>query len=1230
MDSRSFDDILAELRGNAQRHIPSWDPENESDPGIMLQHTFGRLMEIVIERLNRVPEKQKLAFLDAMNISPLPPVPARAPIVFALRKDASFLSLPPGTAINAKVAGGGPQVVFETIEELVVLPMAITCAYALEPNRNRYGEYTDRLGGKGFTPFVGEHNIPDAYYCIEDIVLPLKQSRFVYLTLNLAQPATGARIKSIFNDAIWSYSNGVDGITFSPRFVECSAGVLTYVDENTPASDLSDSKSYNSFRCLLGPSVAVLPSDQLGGGREPLAGHYIKCAFNNSFKIKDMADNLIISSANVYAASYERIPDHIYSQSARLNPDSAFLPFGSQTKEGGSFFIHVGELLDIQSAEIIIQMILGANYGLWNGLRWYYSTQEGWKEIENAGKNTVISVVGATAHLSLKVSCQPDIAPRKINGINGRWLRAVLAPNVAVDKNNESLSITANSISLSMWCHMPCRSYRQQGHIYTPLGQPLPTVTTHPELEKTAFYLGFNHFCMQQPVSLYADAEAMADDPVILKDVKPVWEYLSSDGWNAIYVTDDTAGLSRSGMVRFLAPTDAIFTELFDNTARYWVRVTQQNSRRRLNGIYLNAVVAEHAITVKRDVLGISNGYANQRFTLRDAPVLIGQHIWVHESEAPTAAELPETSVEIRQNPVTLEQENWVLWREQNSFGASQPSSRHYTLDRTNGEIVFGNGIRGMVPEKGATIVANYRFGGGTRGNLPERAIAKLSAVIPEIECVYNPIPSTGGAQSEDMHSLLNRGPMVLRHRMRGVTVQDIEWLVKEIAGAAVDRVKCLPGDMQCPFTLILLPATESDRPLPDGALSTRIRDYLNERIPTALSNTSFGIVGPRYISVDVSAVLVPSNPFESSLVRERAAEHIKTFLHPRFGGPDGTGWEFGRHVYLSEICAVLESVSGVEHTLASTVSICPAAVQRELTLGVKDARLEEVYPTGSLLSIYGGYGEVVEQWLLAEAITGDVLPRTIRATGVREGDTLNITCALCYNSDKKEFLNTPIIDFPAGSEVIFNNGFRTTLCSDLPMNTQLASAMLGSKSQSFYDKTIVTLVHPDTLEVTGVQDAADGDYVVMAHCMTKDMQLSSGIVLECTQRKVKVEVTNVSSEKRSQVGKLMQDKVRTDAVNSLSERSASDVQSTSDKAKTGRIDNLEDKLTVPYIQDGNTIIMCLKQFRIPSKVVLTRQDGMVDAIEIPIAAAQAITDIAYLSEFELCTPGTIDIQIAQ
>ncbi|MEW5818489.1 MAG: hypothetical protein AB1798_24250, partial [Spirochaetota bacterium] len=52
----------------------------------------------------------------------------------------------------------------------------------------------------------------------------------------------------------------------------------------------------------------------------------------------------------------------------------------------------------------------------------------------------------------------------------------------------------------------------------------------------------------------------------------------------------------------------------------------------------------------------------------------------------------------------------------------------------------------------------------------------------------------------------------------------------------------------------------------------------------------------------------------EADFVRRLVNERLQTYFHPLKGGPDGKGWEFGRDVYISEICKVIEDTEGVNH----------------------------------------------------------------------------------------------------------------------------------------------------------------------------------------------------------------------------------------------------------------------------------------------------------------------------
>ncbi|MCL1905376.1 MAG: putative baseplate assembly protein [Clostridiales bacterium] len=1225
MDDRGFEDIITGLKDNAEHYLPEWKPGYSTDPGVMLRHIFGRFMEIVIERLNRVPEKHKLAFLDAMGISPLPPVPAVSPLVFSLKKDAPPTTVPRGTALKAKSPEGGLPTLFETTEDLTVLPAAITRACTLEPERGRYGDYTGLLQGGGFTPFVGNRAFDDAYYFFDELALSLCGSykTTVNLHMNTEKKSLNCGEACNFvNMVSWYYGDAEGTRAFTPILGEYLVS--------------SPHDSVCSVIELILPDMEKLPIIEESpplAGRQPTeypaehpAKRYIKFVLPESIWAKAMLAGIQISHIEINTKSPLITPEHLVFQNSRLDQNNYFLPFGNRPKEGDSFFIHMGELLS--NPGFIVTVYIHANNAKigktvkWNDISYYYYTPNGWKNIKET-ENPYIEFVSL---LTLRFTCPPDAAACKIGGIDGYWIRAVLPQDdygkePKYDKDGNLIAGTGYDPPVVRFVDAQserpviCHTYRQTGHIYMQHSGPpfspgnsivtcaniFPDKYGYPELEKTAFYLGFDNFYPLLPVSFYADAEPSANDEGALEEAGYSWEYLSYGGWRPLYVKDDTAGLTRSGMVRFATPEDAEKKKLFDNTKHYWVRVSQ-GAGVCLRGIYLNAVTAQQAVTAGRELLGSSNGQGDQRFTLKGTPVLTGQRLWVREAEAPTAAELPQILVEKRQNPVTLETENWVLWQEQNSFGASLANSRHYILDRDGGEIKFGDGSHGMAPEKGAAIAVEYRFGGGQQGNLPVGAIAKLSAAIPGIERVSNPIAATGGAPSEDAAAILSRGPMALRHRGRGVTARDIEWLVKEAAGAAVDRIKCLKGGEGRAFTLMLVPAIEGLRPLPGGALAATVRQYLAGRIPAELAGENgIGIIGPRYITVDVSVSLMPKNPLEGSLVRERAVERLAEFLHPRRGGPQGLGWAFGRNVYLSEICELLEAVEGVERASASKVYIRPYADQREFSLGPSsDVFLETEYPVGSLLSACDDFGAVAERWRLAEAISSDRLPQKLRVTGLREGDILNI-CNVFKIGDMPvgDSLRFNGVDFPAGSTVRFDDGFTTTLAVDMPIYSLLTDDVLTDKHLTEYIEGYtapklpgggveelkerpeepakglgLTVIHPDTLEITDMGQDGKASYWAKVRFLSAKFNMSPGIFVECARSKVRA-------------------------------------------VPVSEIEFYGDNIAVLHFSD------CCDYF---SAYSLSRPDGS-KPVPVKVIEAANLTDIAYLQEDELCTPG--DIQCA-
>jgi predicted phage baseplate assembly protein len=328
--------------------------------------------------------------------------------------------------------------------------------------------------------------------------------------------------------------------------------------------------------------------------------------------------------------------------------------------------------------------------------------------------------------------------------------------------------------------------------------------------------------------------------------------------------------------------------------------------------------MAREGTTILGEVLGASNGSPNQRFRTIYAPVLAGHSLEIREpiSPAQDAAKLPR----LDDGPGT-DQQFWVPWHEVPNFFASGPRDRHYVLDRILGEVVFGDGINGLVPPPmdGNIRLAFYRWGGGSTGNKSAFAVNKIKTAVPYIDKVVNWEDAGGGGDAEAITTFVNRGPRILRHRYRAVTRQDFEDLAV-LSSTQVARASCVPtydlrrgGNAQQRIaglvSVIIVPRSADAMPRPSAELLDCVRSYL---LDSALPTVEMILVGPEYVALDIDVEVVVCNPDTATETELAVAAAIESYLHPVTGGREHAGWEFGRQPHRSELCAMIEDVSGV------------------------------------------------------------------------------------------------------------------------------------------------------------------------------------------------------------------------------------------------------------------------------------------------------------------------------
>jgi predicted phage baseplate assembly protein len=126
LDDRRFQQFVDDAKRYIQQRAPEWTDHNVSDPGVTLVETVAHMADQIVYRLNRVPEKNHLAFLDLIGITLFPPSASRADVTFWLSAPLEeVVRLPVGTEVATTRTESEEAVVFATERELNVVPSAL-------------------------------------------------------------------------------------------------------------------------------------------------------------------------------------------------------------------------------------------------------------------------------------------------------------------------------------------------------------------------------------------------------------------------------------------------------------------------------------------------------------------------------------------------------------------------------------------------------------------------------------------------------------------------------------------------------------------------------------------------------------------------------------------------------------------------------------------------------------------------------------------------------------------------------------------------------------------------------------------------------------------------------------------------------------------------------------------------------------------------------------------------
>jgi hypothetical protein len=155
LDERKYKEVAAQALQLAQYYFSAgeWDGVdwksiqegtlNENDPAYRLMDIFSRLMELLVGRLNQVPVKNFLSFLDMVGVEQKVGNPAEVPVTFLPAKSASTGGqIPAGTQVATTQTDTADAQVFETRSAFYAAPAKLIEAVNVIPRYDTYSRLT--------------------------------------------------------------------------------------------------------------------------------------------------------------------------------------------------------------------------------------------------------------------------------------------------------------------------------------------------------------------------------------------------------------------------------------------------------------------------------------------------------------------------------------------------------------------------------------------------------------------------------------------------------------------------------------------------------------------------------------------------------------------------------------------------------------------------------------------------------------------------------------------------------------------------------------------------------------------------------------------------------------------------------------------------------------------------------------------------------------------------------
>jgi uncharacterized phage protein gp47/JayE len=960
LDDKTFAALVAEATKLIPRHAPEWTDHNRHDPGITFVELFSWLAEMQQFYLNRVGDESYLKFLKLLGIRPHAAIQSQADVNFKF-KDAPVegVFVPRGTKLAT--ADG---LIFETEEALRVVVAELK--KILSSSKNSLKDSTDANGipGLSFYAFGEEAEIGHRLYLGFNQALPPEEK--VSLTVNLfegysvARGSHGDEPAAVVPSALvaWEYYGGSDWKPLE---------IVAEIEE----------------------AIAATASDEAAGatGCFKLKEQFLKLV-RSSFSYNHLSEDAreFFDHAADDAGTVERLRRMLYDTPfLRLKGDETLM----LSQSGRLRF----------TAPPVNQMSKRVIHPFEDNLYWLRATVlSGAYELPPRIDEIQLNTVAAAQHdtTSEVISFASDGEPGQsfevhgylaLGGVNfvqvrerdGRWKDweardQYTDPFVNSGPNDEHYAIKRDDEGKKLILTFGDGMHGKippEGPDSIRLISYLPAFV-EPRMLGRSNGLPNQTFSLRQtpvvPETLIVQVEERAKLERVVTEAKEM-----------------------ACLLRFVRAHEFV-EDATSQTKLYEVRITLEAKQEICNVELRERLRGELRFRVEKIVrCPVRFGHDAAIFSIKKMRArevlecnyfvevgaqggsVHGEVIISLAGDCPTVVEESPTSV------VEFEEEReearWRDWIRVDDFDASGSNDPHFVLDACAGEVRFGDGINGDIPQALASEteknirVISFQAGGGQLGNVSALTVAgfakpygvEADARLLALK-VSNPAPSSGGADREELEDAEARARRDLKTQYRAVTTEDIEYLALNTPGLRVARARAIPlfapglegyPQAQAPasVTVVVVPYSPALRPFPsEGFVRTVCRHLDRHRLVT----TRVYVVGPEYVGVGVRATVRLFAEFGQAETLARIEKSLNNFFRPlpAEDDPGSKGWPFGRTVFRSEVYQLIENVEGVDCVEKVTLSATGVGVARSAEGNILIPPQSLVYPGAHSIEI--------------------------------------------------------------------------------------------------------------------------------------------------------------------------------------------------------------------------------------------------------------------------------------